>query len=91
MAVSRDGKDTSGTLAGYVTLNNATNFDAISIDIVVPSDQKQAEFEIQLVFKDDHRADPATVIKTIKVKIYENAAAIDFDINSLKEKEVEVL
>ena len=91
MAVSRDGKDTSGPLAGYVTLNNATNFDAISIDIVVPSDQKQAEFEIQLVFKDDHRVDPATVIKTIKVKIDEKAAAIDFDINSLKEKEVEVL
>jgi len=44
-----------------------------------------------LVFKDDHKVEPATVFETIKVSIVEKAAVIEFDINSLIDKEVEVV
>jgi hypothetical protein len=37
MTISKDGKDPGETISKYVTLTNST--DAISIDIVVPSDR----------------------------------------------------
>ncbi len=58
----------------------------------MPDDQVSDEFEIVLIFKDDHGIDPKQVIKTFVVTLVEKVAIVAFDISTLIDKDkVEVV